>query len=119
MNEPLASLDGDFASPQSCLVEVTETIHHNWYGKSDGEDTKESANATDKLAKSRDGRGGAIAHCGDGEQSPPETINKGPILLVFLAKVNQARKGQNGNADQHDEQSQLLVCLFQGGKEWL
>lgn len=59
MNEPLASLDGYFTSPQSCLVEVTETIHHNWYGKGDGEDTKESANATDKLAKSRDGRGGA------------------------------------------------------------
>ena len=40
MNEPLSSLDGDFASPQSGLVEVAETVHHNWNWESDGENTK-------------------------------------------------------------------------------
>ena len=53
MNEPVTSLEGHFASPQSGLVEVTETVHHNWNWESDGEDTKEGCDATNELAKSR------------------------------------------------------------------
>ena len=59
MNEPLSSLNCDFTSPQSGLVKVAETVHHNWNWESDGEDTKEGTDPTNELAKSRNGRGSA------------------------------------------------------------
>ena len=46
MNEPVTSLEGHFASPQSGLVEIAETVHHNWYWESYGEDTKEGTYPT-------------------------------------------------------------------------
>ena len=59
MNEPLSSLNCDFTSPQSGLVKVAETVHHNWNWESDGEDTKKGTDPTNELAKSRNGRGSA------------------------------------------------------------
>ena len=55
VNEPVSSLDGDFATPQSGLVEVAETVHYNWNWESDGEDTKKSGNSANEPAKSRNG----------------------------------------------------------------
>ena len=52
MDEPFASFNGDFASPQSRSVEAAEAVHHDWNWECDAEGAKHSANATDEFAKS-------------------------------------------------------------------
>ena len=59
MHEPIAPLDGDFASPQAGLVKVAEAVHHHGNGQGNGENTKHGTDAANELSKSRYGSGRA------------------------------------------------------------
>ena len=51
MKKSIASFEGDFTSPQSCLVEVTETVNDNGNRQGDTENSKQSSDSTDTLAE--------------------------------------------------------------------
>ena len=53
VNEPLAPFVGDFTSPQSGLVKVAETVHHNRDRQGDSEDSKKCGYSSDKFSETR------------------------------------------------------------------
>lgn len=59
IHEPIAPFEGDFASPQSGLVEVAEAVDHHGNRQGNGENTKHGTDAADELSKSRYGSGRA------------------------------------------------------------
>ena len=59
MKKSIASFEGDFTSPQSCLVEVTETVNDNGNRQGDTENSKQSSDSTDTLAETWERRGSA------------------------------------------------------------
>ena len=61
------------------------------------------------------------AHCGHGEESPPEAVEEGPVVgaVVLLGEVDEAGEGEDRDADEHDEQAQLPRRLPDGEEERL
>ena len=52
-----------------------------------------------------------ISDSGQGHKGEPKRVHKGPDAFVPLGKVDQARHGENGNADEKEQQTELLVSL--------
>jgi hypothetical protein len=43
--------------------------------------------------------------------SAPERVDVGPVLLLLLGEVDERREGQDGDGDQHHQESEFLVGL--------
>ena len=59
MKKSIASFEGNFTSPQSCFVEVTEAVNDNGNRQGDTENSKQSSDSTNTFAKTWERRGGA------------------------------------------------------------
>ena len=51
MKKSIASFEGNFTSPQSCFVEVTEAVNDNGNRQGDTENSKQSSDSTNTFAK--------------------------------------------------------------------
>ena len=84
-------------SPQPVLVKTSKTVHHNWDGKSQSENTKESTKSSKyfakeslqdddcillKLQKEVYRRVAIIANCGNGHHAPPKAVQESPSIIM-------------------------------------
>ncbi len=60
-----------------------------------------------------------VAHGRDGQESPPEALDEGPVLFVLLGEVDEAGEGQDRDSHEHDEEAELFVRLLEGGEQRL
>ena len=64
----------------------------------------------------------ADTHRGHGDDDPVEGIGDGGVLCVFLLpldKVGEAGEQEAEDADEEDQEAELLVAVLQGIRYWL
>ena len=103
--------------PDLVLVELCEVVDDDRNGKSDDENSTNTADEPDTLAGEGGGVHVPVAHRGHGDGRPPEGVDdagEGGGGLVPLGHVGQGAEYQNSNTDEHQDQDELLVGGLHG-----
>ena len=108
--------------PDLVLVELREVVDDDGDGEGDDEDSADTADQTDTLARQRGGVHVTVTHSGHGDGRPPEggwNAGERSLLHLSLGEVAEAGEDEDPHGDEHEQQAELLVAVSDGEAETL
>ena len=99
------------------LVELLKVLGDDGDGKGHDEDARDRTEGPDQLAKTCGGSHVAVADGGHGDHHPVEGVGDGRVLRLLLLPLDEVAQGgeeEAGDADEENEQAELLVTVLQG-----
>ena len=98
-------------------VELLKVLGDDGDGQRHDEDPGDGAQGPDELPEAGGGVDVSVPHCGHGDHHPVERVGDGGVLCVLLLPLDEvAERGeeQARDADEQDQQTELLVTVLQG-----
>ena len=98
------------------LVKLLEVLSNDGDGQRHDKHPRDGAQGSDQLAKAGGGRHVAVTHGGHRDHDPVEGVGDGGVLGLLLLSLDEVAEGgeeEASDADEEDEQAELLVAVLQ------